>query len=200
MNCSWALRVTWRTKYINLSLFVVFCRFPNRRSPDQNVGNSCRFSTTRTSDTCVAITSNRRYFDYKISRHNTYHLEAILLSSVYSMKTLVAKTSLWVSERLGPWASDEWRKIGNLKALHSGMFELIIMILDGFIKFFLIAVYSAFISCNINCYIQTAIRAKFVKKHHYMHTILCLASVLLNQLTNCFTRVIRFISYYLASF
>lgn len=165
MNCSWALRVTWRTKYINLSLFVVFCRFPNRRSPDQNVGNSCRISTTRTSDTCVDI------------------------------------TSLWVSERLRPWASDEWRKIGNLKALHSGMFELIKMILDGFIKFFFIAVYSAFISWNINYYIyKTVIRAKFVKKHHYMHTILCLASVLLNQLTNCFTRVIRFISYYLASF
>lgn len=84
------------------------------------------------------------------------------------MKTLVAKASLWVSERLGPWASDEWREIGNLKALHSGMFELIKMILDGFIKFFFIAVYSAFISWNINYYIyKTVIRAKFVKKHHY---------------------------------
>lgn len=41
-----------------LSLFVVFFRFPNRRSPDQNVRNTCRISITRTSDTCDTIPSS----------------------------------------------------------------------------------------------------------------------------------------------
>lgn len=54
------------------------------------------------------------------------------------MKILVVKMFLWVLEWFGFWVSDEWWKIGNLKVLYLGMFELIKMILDGFIKFFLL--------------------------------------------------------------
>lgn len=92
------------------------------------------------------------------------------------MKILVVKMFLWVLEWFGFWVSDEWWKIGNLKVLYLGMFELIIMILV-----FLIVVYLVFILWNINYYIyKMVIRVKFVKKYYYMYIILCFVSVLLN--------------------